>query len=342
MIAESSPPEASPTDAPAPESSSSAEGESEATTTAVESASPSRTARAAAFAQRMRARADVVREEATQRLEKLEGERSRRPLVDILFAVRDEDDRVAGRELAAAVAYRLFFLMLPLILVVVGGLGLAEASSTKVAADAVRESGASAAVSADIAKATQELSLFQHFVVLGIGLFGTYFAGLGLTKTFYRLNAAAWSTRVPKIERKLRVTAIVLGLLVALIVASNVWNQIRGDLGFVEFLVALPVFGGVYGALVVVLHAQLPRDEDVPWSRLIPGALLIGIALAVLQAVVLGYIARKLSSSNALYGGVGTAIVLLFWLYLLGRVFVLGPLLDVVLWRRRVARSDEA
>jgi uncharacterized BrkB/YihY/UPF0761 family membrane protein len=61
--------------------------------------------------------------------------------------------------------------------------------------------------------------------------------------------------------------------------------------------------------------------------------------IASLQAFLLGYVARKLSSSSELYGGVGTAFVVLFWLYLLGRVLVLGPVLDGVLWRRRNDRG---
>ena len=89
--------------------------------------------------------------------------------------------------------------------------------------------------------------------------------------------------------------------------------------------------------VVTALHAQLRRPDDVAWRDLVPGALLVGIIVAAMQALVLGYIGRKLSSSNELYGGIGTAIALLIWLYLLGRVLVLGPLLDVVLRRRQGA-----
>jgi membrane protein len=291
--------------------------------------------RLARYARTTKARADDLREQATERIDRLESERDRHPFYDVLFAMRDEDRRIAGREMAAAIAYRLFFLMLPLVLVVVGGLGVTQSSSGQGAADAVRETGTSAAVAHNIAAATADLSFLEHLVVLGIGLFGTYFAGLGLIKTLGRVNAGAWTVPHPKLLNKARVLGIVLGLLLVLIAVSSVWNNVRGELGVAEFLLALPVVGVLYAIVIVLLHGQLPRPDDASWRDLIPGALLIGISVAAMQAIVLGYVARKLSSSNELYGGIGTAIALLFWLYLLGRLLVLGPLLDVVLWRRK-------
>jgi membrane protein len=295
----------------------------------------SRRERLARYAQATRSRTDALRRHAADHMERLEDERSHRPLVDVVLSVRDVDDRLAGRELSAAVAYRLFFLMLPLLLLAVGGIGLAAASDRGATSDAVRSSGTTAAVAKSIADATGELSVLEHLVVLGIGVFGTYFAARGLMKTLARVHAGAWEVPFTKTPRGFRAAGIVLGLVVALVVLSQEWNQLKDRLGALEFLLALPVVGLVYAVLIGVMHAQLPRPADATWHRLVPGALLVGLSIAALQAFVLGYIARKLSSSSELYGGVGTAIVVLFWLYLLGRVLVVGAVLDGVLWRRR-------
>ena len=295
----------------------------------------------ARYARTTKARADVLRAQAVDRIDRLEADRERRPFVDIVFSIREEDERIGGRELAAAVAYRLFFLSLPLILIFVGGLGLTGASDRGTAEDVVRSSGTTAAVARSIAGATADLSVLEHLVVLGIGVFGTYFAARGLLKTLARINSAAWRVPMVKPANALRAVAIVLGIVTALVLLSHEWNQIRDRLGTLEFMVALPVVGGIYGALFVALLAQLPRPDEARWSRLVPGALFVGVVLAALQAFVLGYIARKLSSSSELYGGVGTAIVVLFWLYLIGRVLVLGPILDGVLWRRRAPGDAE-
>jgi membrane protein len=300
----------------------------------VTDAQPSRRDRITRYARAARARADAVRQQATERMERLEADRTRRPFVDTLLSIRDDDERLAGRELAAAVAYRLFFLMLPLLLVVVGGIGLAAASDRQGTTDAVRSTGTTAAVARSIAGATGELSVLEHLAVLGIGGFGTYFAARGLMKTLARVNAGAWHVPLVKPPRPARSLGIVLGLVLALILVSRQWNQIQDRLGVLEFLIALPVVGMIYAAFVVAMHAQLPRPADAAWGRLLPGAAFVGLAIAALQALVLGYIAKKLSSSSELYGGVGTAIVVLFWLYLIGRVLVIGAVLDGVLWRR--------
>jgi uncharacterized BrkB/YihY/UPF0761 family membrane protein len=298
-------------------------------------------ARVARYARSTKARADVLRAQAAAGMERIEADRDRRPSIDVILSVRDEDARLAGRELAAAVAYRLFFLFLPLILVLVAGLGIARSTDKAAVGDAVKSSGASVAVAQSISGATGELSFFQHVLVLGIGISGTFFAGRGLVRTLVRVNAEAWDIPIPKLQRPMKVVGIILGLLMVLVVLGNAWNSLRGKLGVLEFLVALPVVGLAYAAVVVLLHDRLPRPDGTHWGRLVPGAVFIGIAIASLQAFVLGYIAHKLSSSSALYGGLGTAIVLLFWLYLIGRVFVLGPILDAVLWRRKVPDAAE-
>jgi uncharacterized BrkB/YihY/UPF0761 family membrane protein len=302
-------------------------------------AAESTTARIARYARTTKARAEDLRDEATGRIEHLEAERDRHPFFDVLFAMRDEDRRIGGRELASALAYRIFFLLLPLVLVFVGGLGIAADSDPQAASDTVRESGVSAVVARNIADATAELSFLQHIGVLVVGVFGTWLAGLGLAKTLSRVSAMAFDLPLTKPANRTRVLVILLGLLAALLMLSSAWNTMRTDLGTIEFLVVLPVVGVVYAVVLTVLQLQFPRPDGVDWRGLVPGALLVGIGVAAMQAFVLGYVAHKLSSSNELYGGIGTAIALLLWFYLLGRALVLGPLLDAVLVRRSAAGS---
>ena len=75
----------------------------------------------------------------------------------------------------------------------------------------MRSSGTTAAVARSIADATGDLSIFEHLVVLGIGLFGTYFAARGLMKTLARVNAGAWRVPMVKPASNLRAVGIVLG-----------------------------------------------------------------------------------------------------------------------------------
>jgi uncharacterized BrkB/YihY/UPF0761 family membrane protein len=302
---------------------------------------PTRTERLKRHVVHAKAVADTVRDDAVRRYERLEADREQHPTVDLLLAIRDEDERIAGREMAAAIAYRLFFLLLPMLLVVVGGLGLAGSSDRGAAQDAVQQSGMSVAVAREITKSTGDLSVFQHVLILGIGLWGTYLAGRGLVKTLTRVNRATWEVAAKKPARPFKLVAIVIGIVLAFVLMSVEWNRLRARLGAAEFLVALPVVAMIYAAIVVVMHAQLPRRDDASWAALVPGAMFVGLGIAAMQALILGYLAHKLSTSSELYGGIGTAIAALFWLYLLGRLLALAPTIDTVLWRRRHAEAPD-
>jgi len=208
------------------------------------------------------------------------------------------------------------------------------------ASDAVRDTGMSGAVAQSIASATSHISIFEHVAVLVVGLWGTYFAAVGLIKTLSRVSAAAWRIPRPKLRGRTRLVGIVLVLLIALVGLSSAWTRLRAGTNPLEFAVFYVVFALAYATVIVLLHVHLPRPDETHWSTLIPGGLLIGVALATMQVVVLAFLARKVAASSQLYGGIGTAIAILFWLYIQGRLLVLGPLLDVVLWRRRQPHHD--
>ena len=54
-----------------------------------------------------------------------------------------------------------------------------------------------------------------------------------------------------------------------------------------------------------------------------------GAGLAVLQLVTVNWIGPKLNHESALYGSLEVALVVLGWLYVLGRLLVTAPLLNV-------------
>ncbi len=287
-------------------------------------------------------RARQARERAVERISQLERERSGRPFIDALLLVRDVDDRIAGRELASAVAYRVFFLMLPLSLFVVGGLGISGELASTAPADAVKSSGLSSAVASSIASSTEQVSLTGHLALLFTGLFGIYFAAIAMAKTLSRVHAAAWSMSVPKVRRKARAAGEILGLLVLVFVTSGVAARVRSGVGVIGFVLSVAVAGLLYSAIAVALQWALPKGEDVPWWALIPGAAVMGVTISVVQAFTIGFLAYKISRSSELYGGVGVAFALLFWLYILGRIVVMAPIVNSVLWQRRLWRYASA
>ena len=77
----------------------------------------------------------------------------------------------------------------------------------------------------------------------------------------------------------------------------------------------------------------LPRASTDP-GALIPGAALVGITLAGMQAVSQLYLPNRLSRASELYGAIGATIVTLGWFFILGRAMVLAMVLNGVIHER--------
>ena len=80
-----------------------------------------------------------------------------------------------------------------------------------------------------------------------------------------------------------------------------------------------------------------PRD-DGPY---LPGALLFGIGIEALRLVTAVYLVGKLSRISDLYGSLGLAVVILGWLYLIGRLVVTGCMLNASLAYGRLPTGAE-
>ncbi len=89
---------------------------------------------------------------------------------------------------------------------------------------------------------------------------------------------------------------------------------------------------GVVGAAVWLWVSQLlPHREGVHWTAFVPGAILVGAGFAILQLITVNWIGPKLNHESALYGSLGVAFVVLGWLYVLGRLLVTAPVLNVAM-----------
>jgi uncharacterized BrkB/YihY/UPF0761 family membrane protein len=78
--------------------------------------------------------------------------------------------------------------------------------------------------------------------------------------------------------------------------------------------------------------------SDVSFRRLLPGALVGGVALWVLQLVGSLYIGGVIIGAGAIYGSFATVIGLLVWMSLVARILLLAAEVNVVkdrhLWPR--------
>jgi len=73
--------------------------------------------------------------------------------------------------------------------------------------------------------------------------------------------------------------------------------------------------------MALVYHFGVPRTQ--PWHRVLPGsALATGLWFA--STALFGIYLRRYANYDVIYGSVGTAIVLLIWLYLVSMVVLIG------------------
>ncbi len=96
-----------------------------------------------------------------------------------------------------------------------------------------------------------------------------------------------------------------------------------------------------YLAAVLWVMDKLPHSST-SWRDLLPGAVLVALGTEAIHLVVVLYLVPKLGHSSELYGALGSATVILLWLYLLARLLVAAAFLNAALWDQRSdgRRSD--
>jgi uncharacterized BrkB/YihY/UPF0761 family membrane protein len=102
----------------------------------------------------------------------------------------------------------------------------------------------------------------------------------------------------------------------------------------VTILVAL-----AYAGLWLALSHRLPHGTAT-WKALIPGALIVGLGIEVLNIVTVFIIAPWANNKQGTYGALGLASTLLFGLFLLARLMVGGAVVNATLWERRLRREQ--
>lgn len=91
----------------------------------------------------------------------------------------------------------------------------------------------------------------------------------------------------------------------------GLWTAVRW---IIAGLTSVAVIGLVY-------HHGVPRTQ--PWHRVLPGSVLATV-LWFVATVLFGIYLRRYANYDVIYGSVGTAIVLLIWLYLVSMVVLIG------------------
>ncbi len=263
--------------------------------------------------------------------------RQRHRTVRVAFAAYERDRRHAGGLLAGGLAFRLFLWLLPAALVVVSVFALIADVASERPEDVARSAGLGAALGASVAQAA-EASGRGRIWLLVLGIVLMLWAGIGLVKALRLLAGVAWQVRQGPLKHPVRATAICSVVAIGVAALPVLLGPLYAGGPLSDLAASLLAIAALTAILVWVMFA-LPHPDGVTWPRFLPGALLVAVGVEFVRIVTAVYFAPRLARTSDLYGALGLAAVFLAWLYLSGRLVVVGFALNAELWRAHEATA---
>ena len=252
--------------------------------------------------------------------------------VDFSFALFERDSAIGGGLLAGALAYRLFVLLLPSALLFVSGLGLYAGAADKSPSTVAADAGLHGLIAAQVASTASSDARWVVFLVM---VPAVLYALVKLYRAIAIVYAIVWHDSGRGVRIAPRGAGLLgLAFLLTLAAAEVVgWIRRHDQLGGIT---ALLVYLAIVGGAWLVVSLQLPH-RNVRWPALVPGALLVGVGLLVVNVFNVYVTTRLVEDRANTYGALGIAAALLLSLVLVGRVIVVSAELNAALDDRRRA-----
>jgi uncharacterized BrkB/YihY/UPF0761 family membrane protein len=245
----------------------------------------------------------------------------------VIAVVKKFGDDQAGY-LAALVAYYAFFSIFPLLLVFATVLGFVLQNNPRLQDSIIKTVQNNFPV---LGQSFQIGHLKGSGVGLVIGLVFALLAGIGVIQSLQYAMDEIWG--VPKRKRpnffvsRLRAVIMLAVLGLATLAATAVSNLPFGFLGSLLLNIGIAVVA--YKVLTVA---------DITWLDVLPGALVAGVALTLLQTFGGLLVRHTLKNASATYGTFAVVIGLLSFIYLGAQIFLYAAEINVVkkkhLWPR--------
>jgi YihY family inner membrane protein len=259
----------------------------------------------------------------------------RHPALALPLAVAKKfgDDR--GGNLAALIAYRAFFSLFPLLLLMTTVLGYLLADDPDLRRSVVDSTLAQFPV---IGEQLEIGSLQGNGVALAVGITGTLWAGFGVVLSAEEAFDQAWGVadggRPGFLASRLRALGLLVvlgGAMIASTVASGIVGGGAGWLGaigglLISVLLNVAVFVAVFHLLVSL---------ELPLRASLPGAVLAAVCWTALQLIGGWFVSHEIRNATPVYGTFALVIGLLAWIQLGATLTVFAAELNVV-WERRL------
>jgi uncharacterized BrkB/YihY/UPF0761 family membrane protein len=257
------------------------------------------------------------------------GARETHASVDVGFRLADRDKRVAAGVLAGGIAYRFFFWFLSASLLTTGALGFADGDRVE---SVLRDQGVGPLLVKAVGDASQHSSS-KTWSLLLVGLWLVLWTGYMCVKALMLVHATVWGVPPPRVGNPLLVSLVFTAAAVGFVesMAAVRWLRTETDvLGLIVTLalIVVPLAGWL------VASRRLPHRGD-GWLQLVPGAVLVAVGVQALHLFTTLFLGPKLTSATELYGALGIATTILFWLYIVGRLMIAGATLNASLHEQR-------
>ena len=270
-------------------------------------------------------------------LRRFDAFQQRKPALGMPLGVIKKFGEDEGGSMVSLIAYRAFFSLFPLLLLMVTLLGYVLAGNAELRQEVVNGTLSQFPIIGNQLKGGE---LNGSGLALGIGIVGSVLAGIGVILETESTFNRCWG--VPKAAERgfvgSRLRAIVLLVVLGgLAVVSTVVSGLAA--GGADFLGAGGKVAGLLIATLLNLFVfgavfRLLTTETVETRSLIPGVVVATIGWEVLQVIGGWYISHEVKNASAVYGTFALVIGLLAWIHLGAMFLVLGAETNVVRTRK--------
>jgi uncharacterized BrkB/YihY/UPF0761 family membrane protein len=264
-----------------------------------------------------------------------QAERSNHASLDAVYEMVDRDGEFAGGIIAGALAYRLFIWLLPLGLVFVAGLGIASDAASSDPKTEAKSLGIAGLVSNSVAGAAEGHGRW-YALLIGIPLL--LVATRSVLRVLIGIHRIIWgdvrdSVPKPTLVAATKLLVIFVGCFAVAGAGTTARAHAPGFGLLITLVIALP-----YAGFWLLATTGLPHRGS-SWTALLPGAVLFGICIEVLNILAAYVLGPYAIAKQGTYGALGTAAVLLLALFFFSRVIVVAALVNATLWERRLRGS---
>jgi YihY family inner membrane protein len=260
-----------------------------------------------------------------------------RPALALPLGIVKKFGEDEGGSMVSLIAYRAFFSLFPLLLLLTTILGYVLAGNEELRREVVDGTLAQFPI---IGNQLRGGELHGSGIALAIGIIGSVLAGIGVILETEQTFNRCWG--VPKaaergfVGSRLRAIALLVVLGGLAVVSTVVSGLAAGGADFlgaggkvaglvIATLLNLFVFGAVF---------RLLTTDTVETQALVPGVVVATVGWEILQVIGGWYISHEVKNASAVYGTFALVIGLLAWIHLGATFVVFGAETNVVRTRR--------